>query len=340
MADTVRLARLRGAKKATELLGTFEVRQKISSNSGQVDVLGILSYLDIVVLFRPLNSLLGAYLRGDQPGVLLTTERSPSIQRFTAAHELGHAVLEHEPSLDSLDTLRRAALGRVEAIYGSRKAQLQEIEADSFASEFLLPKWLMVWHARAQGWSANDLNNPEHIYQLSLRCGASYEATIRALARNQIITTASQNAALRVQPKKLKGAIKLDSAWTSPWADTWSLGPQDQDRSLPLVVGDLMGVTLEQRAGAGYLVAPSEDLPSQIELLEDWNSIPAGEVGGISNRTFIYKAVGSGPTTLEFFERRPWEADALKTTTFAIELRDREGGLSQATRSSLPEWKL
>ena len=43
-------------------------------------------------------------------GVLVTTRRPLSIQRFTAAHELGHYRMKHRPSLDDESILRRMAM--------------------------------------------------------------------------------------------------------------------------------------------------------------------------------------------------------------------------------------
>ena len=55
----------------------------------------------------PFRGLLGAYLSDPAPGVLVTTQRPMSIQRFTAAHEFGHFSLRHQPSLDDESILRR-----------------------------------------------------------------------------------------------------------------------------------------------------------------------------------------------------------------------------------------
>ena len=66
--------------------------------------------IHLPLLLRPLKGLLGAYLPHPIPGVLVTTERPLSIQRFTAAHEVGHFRLEHLPSLDDESILRRMAM--------------------------------------------------------------------------------------------------------------------------------------------------------------------------------------------------------------------------------------
>lgn len=55
--------------------------------STPIDVFGAIDQLDLDVTFMPLRNLLGAIL--PDGGVLLTTERPTSVQRYTAAHEIG-----------------------------------------------------------------------------------------------------------------------------------------------------------------------------------------------------------------------------------------------------------
>lgn len=78
---------------AGRLHRTLETRALIESRAGAVDVFVAIASLDLPLLLRPLHGLLGAFLNEPIPGVLITTERSMSIQRFTAAHELGHLSL-------------------------------------------------------------------------------------------------------------------------------------------------------------------------------------------------------------------------------------------------------
>ena len=94
--------------------------------------------------------LLGAYISEPISGVLVTTAGRPlSIQRFTAAHELGHFRLEHLPSLDDESILRRMAMPTMAA-----GPNMQEVEADSFAVAFLnAPRWLIAGIASGRaGW--------------------------------------------------------------------------------------------------------------------------------------------------------------------------------------------
>src|SRR5258706_4864717 len=139
---TRRDAILTGAIRATELHDELGMRERLKAGDRPVDVLQTIGDLGLPILFRPLKSLLGAYVpAASTAGILITTERDLHIQRFTAAHELGHHILKHKAlSLDA--DVGFVARGEKQG-YDS-----QELEADSFAAEFLLPKWLIVAQAR------------------------------------------------------------------------------------------------------------------------------------------------------------------------------------------------
>src|SRR5690348_16090750 len=137
-----------GTMAAARLHRQLGSRKDIEASGGNVDVFRAIYALDLPLLLRPLHGLLGAYLNEPTPGVLVTTQRPMSIQRFTAAHELGHCSMRHLPSLDDESILRRMPMT------GEPTADFQEIEADAFAVEFMMPRWLILWHAARQGWTA------------------------------------------------------------------------------------------------------------------------------------------------------------------------------------------
>src|SRR5579871_1638985 len=88
-----------GTMQAARLHRDLESETQIHQQGGNIDVFSATLRLGLPLLFRPLRGLLGAFLRDPIPGVLVTTERPLSIQRLTAAHELGHFWLKHQPSL-------------------------------------------------------------------------------------------------------------------------------------------------------------------------------------------------------------------------------------------------
>src|SRR5215207_4646892 len=139
-----------GAMTAGRLHRRLGTQAIIEQHGGSIDVFGTIHSLGLPLLLRPLKGLLGAYLSSPAPGVLVTTERPMSIQRFTAAHELGHFSMRHLPSLDDESILRRMPIA------GEPTADFQEVEADAFAVEFMMPRWLILWHAARQGWTADE----------------------------------------------------------------------------------------------------------------------------------------------------------------------------------------
>jgi Zn-dependent peptidase ImmA (M78 family) len=131
-AEADRLHSRLGSKAAVEGMG------------GGIDVFGAIKARSVELLFRPLDKLLGAYLPPPEEGIIVTSERSLAIQRFTGAHELGHHILGHHVSFDTYEILDRSPVGR-------KNYDLSEMAADAFAAEFLLPDWVFGIHAERQG---------------------------------------------------------------------------------------------------------------------------------------------------------------------------------------------
>ena len=167
-----RAAILNGVKGAHELHRDLGIREQIErSEEWRIDVFGVISKLGATLMCQPLDKLLGAYIPGDENGVLITTQRSLPIQRFTAAHELGHLYMQHEPSLDDEGILRRSPFT------GSVMVDRQEREADAFASTFLVPPWLIAILLQKQAWPYGYGDDPSffchHIYGAPLTWGVT-----------------------------------------------------------------------------------------------------------------------------------------------------------------------
>jgi Zn-dependent peptidase ImmA (M78 family) len=133
--------------EASRLHVRLASKERMREIGGSVDVFALSFGIGVPLLLRPLKGLLGAFFPEPMPGILVTTERSLSIQRLTAAHELGHYCLKHQPSLDDENVLRRMAASSPSAFDGP---QFQEVEADAFAVSFLMPRWLIDWHCQRQ----------------------------------------------------------------------------------------------------------------------------------------------------------------------------------------------
>ncbi|WP_420636608.1 ImmA/IrrE family metallo-endopeptidase [Candidatus Palauibacter sp.] len=153
---------LNAVYEAERLHKEFDSRARADAGEGRIDVFAMLVERDIPVMFQPLKNLLGAFVDTPDEGIMVTSQRPLPVQRFTAAHELGHSTLGHEASFDGEEVLTRALFSG-EGLYDRR-----EIQANAFATQLLTPSWLLAHHMRRQGWTRDNLTDPVVVYQLSL----------------------------------------------------------------------------------------------------------------------------------------------------------------------------
>lgn len=319
------------AKNVHHELGT---QRRVTEGAGLVDVFETIGELDIALVFKPLSSALGLCLPAPLRGIMVTTRRGLHIQRFTAAHELGHVVLEHRGSIDR-EILERGPL------VPSGGRDLQEVAADAFAAEFLLPRWLYRHHIRAQGWTvAGHLRNPDIVYQLSLRMGTSYEATCWGLLNHQILPRGEVDALRKAPIAKLKALLGGEFKPGSSWSDVWKLTAKDNGARLVGNPDDLLRIELEESPSsghqwqiealrqAGYLVLADESAFSRDPL----------HYGAPALRTLIARPPEGGLGEVTMRESQPWAGVAPDDPAFSIVLAlegPEPGGLSRADRRRL-----
>ncbi len=300
MADG-RDAILTGVKAAHTLHRDLGVRETLERSGGPVNVFAAITKLGATLMFQPLDKLLGAYLPAEEPGVLITTKRTLPVQRFTAAHELGHLYMRHEPSLDDEGILRRAPFSV------NSRLQRQEREADAFASMFLAPAWLLALIVRRQDWRPERLGDPETVYQLSLRLGTSYSATCYVLERHKVINRSQRERLLKLEPKEIKRAI-LDGYEPPDWrSDVWVL--TDRDEGLLIEGGryDLFVVRLRENSSAGYLWNFDELTSAGLALVADGQEVEdENRVGSLLTRRVTAQSSGRVSRDVTFKEHRPW----------------------------------
>lgn len=323
-----------GTMAAARLHQELDLRRQVEASGGNVDVFASIHNLDLPLLVRPLQGLLGAYLSDPEPGVLVTTQRPMSIQRFTAAHELGHYRMRHQPSLDDENILRRMPL---QAPPGG---DFQEVEANAFAVEFMMPRWLIAWHTARQGWTVADFRRPNVIYQLSLRIGTSYEATCWTLARHGFISPAQARELLQTQPREMKVALLEAYRPQDYRGDVWLLTRRDARSRIDGSRNDLFVLRLEEHSGGGYLWDIDQLKASGFAIVrDDLQAIDAESVGGAVIRRVTAAPPEPYRGRLAIDERRPWEPDPpLTTLVVDVDLTGPEQeGLSRAERRRLLE---
>jgi predicted secreted protein len=330
-----REAVLEGVKEATRLHEELGLRTKIEATPGSIDVFSAIVQLNIPLLFRPLDGLLGTFLPKPSPGIIVTTERSLSIQRFTGAHELGHCYMGHEVSLDDKSILNRSP-------FGSHSYDPKEAAADAFAASFLCPKWLLQIHAARHRWNARALHDPLAVYQLSLRLGTSFGATCRSLRYHEIIGADVMEELLSIRPKQIKQQL-LQLYEMDDWrSDVWLLTEADSSTRIQGAPNDVFVLKLRENSGAGYLWNLEDLEAAGFSIVADNRHIPSHdqEVGGMVERVLTARLNEpergrSGRISLN--ESRPWAGDEppADRLTLIYDLHGKELGQPRAERHRL-----
>ncbi|MEM7668194.1 MAG: ImmA/IrrE family metallo-endopeptidase [Pseudomonadota bacterium] len=320
----------KGAMAAGRLHRRFGLRERLEASGGSVNVFSLISQLDLPLMLRPLDGLLGAYFNVPTKGILVTTQRRLSIQRFTAAHELGHCELDHQISLDNEDSMLR----RMPASFRPAIDQ-QEVEADGFATALLMPKWLLAIHMKRQGWTQTDLRRPSVVYQFSLRLGVSYEALCWTMVRLRMLQQKDARALLQVPRRDLKQALLAEYRPQDYRGDVWLLTERDAGGLVDGSRNDLFVLKLTEHSNGGYLWNIDELRASGFVIVQ--NSVEAADqrsVGdpGLRRVTACPPDEFRGRMVLE--ETRPWDVSQ-RLTRLELEMDmsgPEEEGLSRAER--------
>lgn len=329
MATNYAQAVRKGAQAAGRLHRQLSVKEQIEVSGGAINVFAAISELDVPLLFRPLDGLLGAFLNFPTRGILVTTQRPLSIQRFTAAHELGHCMLNHQPSLDDENILRRMTMNEQPG------QDLQEVEADGFAAAFLLPKWLIANHMKRQNIRTPHLRRPNVIYQLSLRLGVSYEAFCWTLVRYKMINPKQARELLLTQRRALKEALLDGHRPTSYRGDVWLLTERDAGTRIDGSRNDLFILKLTEHSNGGYLWNIDELRDSGFAIVRDEVvEIETESVGDPSVRRVTAQPPEDYRGRLVLDEARPWDiAQALTRLELELDFTGpEEEGLSRVER--------
>jgi Zn-dependent peptidase ImmA (M78 family)/predicted secreted protein len=297
---------LEATAAASRLHQQLNSEEMANDIGGGIDVFGAIARAEVLLFFRPLDGLLGAFMSQPSPGIVVTTNRGLAVQRFTAAHELGHFELEHEVSLDADEILVRHPFGSIR--YDDR-----ELGADVFAAEFLMPLWLLESHAVRQGWTAESFNEPAVIYQLALRIGTSYEATCRTLARHQVIDQTTLRKHLSVAPKRIKQELVGKDRMQNWNPDVWVITEHDRGTLIQGGPNDFFLIRLRENSGAGYLWNVEQLEHSGFVIVSDERRLAAkvDQIGGPVERVLIAASQAPVEGQLELEHARPWDRSAI-----------------------------
>lgn len=216
--------------------------------SAVIDPFVAIDQLGLTLNITKLDNLLGAVVPQGDGGVLITSERSPAIQRYTAAHEIGHWILhEHQLRMD-----------RETEILGRPSSQMER-EAQLFAGYFLMPPLLFNRAIAAYDLRPGGIR-PEHVYRLSRDLNVSYEASARRLYMSQLI---DRTALTQILNLGRMAAMQRASAGHRPadgLADVWDATSDEEIVSLVVGEQDEVIVDFDEQRLAGWRWMTAEEL--------------------------------------------------------------------------------
>ena len=230
-----RARRLEAAESASRLLADSGVDQ-----TRQIDVFGLYEQFGLWLAFLPLDGLLGSYLPEGSGGALITTQRPVSIQRYTAAHELGHWRLHHS---------RGPALDTEEQVLGDTPDESEQL-AQVFAASLLMPPPLVFGTLKRLGVQRDV--SPKAAYTVAREAGVSYEAAVRQLANLGAISGFTANELLRKRPIEVKTEIGRGQRPVVGTADVWSVDEQWHGERLRVHTDDEVVISLPEKRSTGY----------------------------------------------------------------------------------------
>jgi hypothetical protein len=227
--------RLAAAQAALAVLDERGVDQ-----TRQIDVFNLCEDLGLWLAFVPLDNALGAFVPEGSGGVMITTQRPLTVQRYTAAHELGHWRMDHGPSAD-----------RQDEVFGTTHAEREQL-AQLFGANLLMPPPLVMSILERIRPSQSTPLTGMHCYGLARETGVSYEAAVRQLLNLGYLTAAQGSELLQVRPLTIKTQLGFGRRPVNGWADVWPVDEQWDDQILDLRLEDEATISLPENRSTGY----------------------------------------------------------------------------------------
>lgn len=315
------MARLTRARRGDVLAAAARLRDELRLPDDEpVDIFDAIRDVGVWLIFQPMDKLLGATLSAGAGGIMVTTQRDVSMQRFTAAHELGHHTLH-----------RNENIWDYEQDVDANPADIKEQEANVFAAEFLLPRTLLNQRLRGYGVGRNDDVPPTVAYLISRDLGLSYAATVSRIADVKDLRPAERERLQRVRPIDIKRALLAGREPSNRRAQVWL--PDASTSSFVVDVGDEMFADLPENPTTGYrwirTDPGSADGQAPVTVLDDefaparsaeLDQFPSDRpVGAAGVRQLHFRADAEGEWTERLTLRRPFEPEDWGVDT--VELR-------------------
>ncbi|WP_313055344.1 ImmA/IrrE family metallo-endopeptidase [Pseudomonas lopnurensis] len=325
------------AQRAAEVIDETGAMDRIEQQGyTRVDPFQIAATSGVLVMLRPMEKLLGAFIGEASPGILINVDRPAGLVHMTCAHELGHFFMEHGSTADQ------------QIYYDSKAAQIEQ-EADLFGYNLLAPRQVMSNVMRRKHWSLKSLMHPPMLYQLALRMGVSYESVAWSLNRYGLIEVSKVQELLRTPPAAIKQAI-LRGKLPDPTKEVWLLDDDDRTSILEPRPQDQIVVRLKSHASSGYLWQ-ADSIKEAVREGFQLEPLTVASVSKPDNplhfggpETMDYLVAGgrgpsSEPVELRLSEHLPWLPGdrALDTYSSSAKFEVLEQGLTAYARQKLLE---
>lgn len=292
MARWMDVAKQTGALKAAELLLSLDV-----DRTRPIDVFDIIEESGVWLVFGKLDAALGMFKReGSVAGILINNCRPRAVQRLTAAHELGHFVLGHDGSVDSAVQIDGFSMVK------------QEVEAQAFAMDFLMPLELVEATRDSLKLSPDSSKLQAHeMYQLATAMGVSYIACVIQLRAMDMVTLSESKELLRYTPKKAKKALGGGLGPEDPWADIWPIEEADIGRELQPQVRDELRLKMTERPSTGFRwELDARSLDAFTVIGDEFEGVDSQSVGSGGHRFFSIRVDAPGQHELILNLQRSW----------------------------------
>jgi Zn-dependent peptidase ImmA (M78 family)/predicted secreted protein len=267
----------------------------------RVPVFEVIEDRGIWLSFEPLKNLLGVYQRvGQAAGIAVHAGHPVPLQRFTAAHELGHHLLGHRSSFDNRDAIE------------SQSDEPEEMQAQTFAASLLMSEATVESALEHRGLDpARPQLSPLDVYLMSSELGVSFKAAVtqlRVLNRidPQDATDLYRQSALALK-QQLLGGRRPDN----PRASVWRLDVADNQRIVTVDLGDELDFALPEMRSTGYEWVPSPEHESHFAIVSDryeradeGSDEPVFGASGVRHLTL--KAVRAGTCRVNLVLEQPW----------------------------------
>ena len=236
-----RQRRLAAIEAALNLLDEHSVDQ-----TEQIDVFGLCEQVGLWLTFLPFDNVLGAFLPDGAGGIMITTQRPLTVQRYTAGHELGHWRMDHGPTADEH-----------EQIFGSTHAEREQL-AQVFAGALLMPPPLVFSILEWVRPDASTPLTPRDCYLLAREAGVSYEAALWQLVNLEVLNRTEANQLFQTRPLSIKTELGFGRRPVNGWADVWPVDENWNDEIINIRIEDEAVISLPENRSTGYRWMPAD----------------------------------------------------------------------------------